>query len=246
MSPQKLLLLSLLVFLGCREQIVHNLSEPEANRLLTRLHQGQIEATKVTGPDGSWALEVDKNNTIAALTLLEQSRIFQRSSSKANDDQSFLASREDQHYRLERALGAEIETTLNALDQVLEARVHLKLPQSELIFNQPTAASSEGSASVLVIAPASTTLTEDQIRGLVAGASGVARDKIAVILSLVVQPAQKSPVTEIPAVTVPSYSSGAAFGKSSAVLALGLGFLGMGLLSVTVFRRRKKIMRVSA
>ena len=62
-----LLCVMTLVLAGCREQVVHNLTEVDANRYVTRLHDADIKAEKGVQPDGMWSLEVDADQAVAAI-----------------------------------------------------------------------------------------------------------------------------------------------------------------------------------
>lgn len=172
----------LLMLAGCKEQIIHNLSEADVNRYLTRLHDDRIEGEKVKQADGRWALAVDKEDRVKAIKILEDSRLLRSVESVGNDKPSMISSREDQKFRHERALSREIENTLASVAGVLEARVHLNMAPTDPLFGTPVK-NGKSSASVLIVAEEQFALKETDLAGLVAGASGIDKDAISVLIN---------------------------------------------------------------
>ena len=176
------LLLVLLALSGCREQIIHHLSESEANRLITRLADVGIESEKVKQADGSWALAVDSASSVPALRAVSDARLLRNEDTAPLEKSSLMSSREDQRFRFERALARELEMTLNNIPAVLESRVHLNLPMVDPLFGQKLD-SSPGSASVLLVAT-SDTVSRTDVASIVAGASGIPFKDISIMLSV--------------------------------------------------------------
>jgi type III secretory pathway lipoprotein EscJ len=180
----------ILCFLSaCRETIVHDLAEFDANRLVTRLGSSAIEATKIKQPDGRWAIEVPKSETIRSLRLLDDRRLL-RAGSTLPERAGITASREEQRFLLERGLSRELESTLASIDGILEARVHLNLPPVDPLFGTPVKNGSS-SASVLLLAVPGIAITRESVIALVSGASGVDPNRISVLIS--------APIDESPA-----------------------------------------------
>ncbi len=181
-SLLRMLLCAALVLTGCKEQIIHNLSESEANRLLTRLDEAKIESEKVKQADGKWALAVEKGQVVVAIKFLSDARMLRAESVAISESGSVLSSREEQRFRYERALSKEIESTLSSIDGVLESRVHLNMaPLDPLLGN--VLPNSKGTASVLVVALQQFTLGKDEISALVSGASGIEIAGISVLIN---------------------------------------------------------------
>lgn len=176
-----LLILVVMLLSGCREQIVHNLSEIDANRLVTKLHDSSLNGDKEKQADGKWSISVPSDETIRALKLLNDSRILRSENQKAIEKSSVISSREDQRFHYERSLSQEIEATLSSVPGVLEARVHLNIPPVDPLFGRSLGQG--GTASVLLVTDSSLTTTKDEIAGLVAGASGIKSDAISVLFS---------------------------------------------------------------
>lgn len=174
--------LVLVLLCACEEQIVHNLAEHEANRLLTRLNDVQIDSEKVKQPDGKWAISVNKSESLKAIKYLNDARVVREFQTSQTEKPSMISSREDQRFRYERSLSKEIENTLASIAGVLEARVHLNLPQRDPLFGQRID-SAPGSASVLLIAVRASNVSAVEVAALVAGASGVEKERISVLVS---------------------------------------------------------------
>lgn len=170
---------------GCKEQILHDLTEAEANRIVSRLHGAELTAQKVLQSDGRWAISLPERQASAGLRYLEDHRVV---SSQRSDTFSFakgglIPSREEQRFRYERALAAAIEESLQAVKGVLEARVHLNLPQSESIFGE-RGEKVLGSSAVLLLVDDRFNTEERDIARLVAGAAGLQVEHISVLRSV--------------------------------------------------------------
>lgn len=179
---KSLLLLVLLSFVGCREQIVHNLSEVEANRLLTRLHDVAIEANKERQPDGKWLIETASSDSLRAIKYLDDSRVFRQEIGAEENNPSVLPNREEQRARAARRLAKEIEFSLRSINGVLESHVHLNLPPLDPLFGQKITGA-PSSASVVAVVDKSTGVQAADIAQLVSGATGVEIKSIAVLLT---------------------------------------------------------------
>lgn len=177
-----LILISLiLTTAACREKIVHNLSEREANRLLTRLDQIDIHSKRIKQPDGRWALAVTSSEVLRALKHLSDTKLL-REPVVFQENTTMLSSREERNFRFERALSREIEYTLESMSGVLQARVHLNLVTEDPFLGKNKTTAS-GSAAVLIITDKNLELTGEHISRLVAGASGVKTDQISVLVT---------------------------------------------------------------
>lgn len=174
--------LMILALSGCQDSIVHNLSEPEANRLLSKLHDSAIEAAKERQPDGKWMISVASDDAMPAIKLLDSSRLFRLDKADSPERLAFLLSKEEQRVHSERLMSAAIEKTISSIRGVLEAHVHLNLPPLDPLFGNRLG-SSAGSASVLIIANSETTLVKEDIKAIVAGAAGISPDAISVVIS---------------------------------------------------------------
>lgn len=166
---------------ACKEQIVHDLSEHEANRLITVLHEAGMEAHKEPQPDGQWSLAVATDHAIRAIQFIDQRRLIREERSQKKKS-SVISSREDQRFQYERSLSSEIEQTILSIDGVFEARVHLNLPPVDPLFGKRIS-KIPGSASVLIVATRDFSIENSELAALVSGASGIELDKVSVIVT---------------------------------------------------------------
>jgi len=236
---KNLLLMALLLgFSGCRDQIIHNLSENDANKIVTHLDQANISAEKVKQADGTWAISVSSSQSVEALKFLDDSRELHGINQALPEKPSLISSREDQRFRYERSISGELESTLGSLEGVLQARVHLNLPPVDPLFGQPLSKDIHGSASVLIIASERFSLAKEELADLVAGASGIEKDKISVLISSKANalkntshPAAGADFTpQVEASIIPSFGLNQ-YGKNSlAGLAISLLLCGIGAL----------------
>jgi len=181
---------------GCQEQLIHHLSEGEANRLITQLADVGIVSEKVKQADGSWAIAVDSADTVTALRAVSDSRLLRDLQEVPPDKGSLMSSREDQRFRYERALSRELQATLNNIPHVLESRVHLNLPMVDPLFGQKLD-SSPGSASVLLVVNEDSVSRQD-VAAVLAGASGIPFKDISIMVSVTKQRGVDVPRQEVP------------------------------------------------
>jgi len=181
---------------GCQEQLIHHLSEGEANRLITQLADVGIVSEKVKQADGSWAIAVDSADTVPALRAVSDSRLLRDSQEVPPEKGSLMSSREDQRFRYERALSRELEATLNNIPHVLESRVHLNLPMVDPLFGQKLD-NSPGSASVLLVVKEDSVSRQD-VAAVLAGASGIPFKDISIMVSVTKQRGVDVPRQEVP------------------------------------------------
>jgi type III secretion protein J len=167
--------------LGCREELMHNLSEHQANRLMSRLHESAIDSTKQIQPDGRWAVEVEKIDLPVAMRELQRLRLMRDPRISGSETSSMLPSKEQQRFTFERALSAEIEDTLLSIEGVLEARVHLNLPLTDPLFGTQIPGA-QGSGSVFIISERKLVLSSEDLALLVAGAAGITVEKVSVLI----------------------------------------------------------------
>jgi type III secretory pathway lipoprotein EscJ len=241
LSIARRLLLGLLfcaALAGCKEEILHGLSEWEANRVLTRLHFVQIQAEKVSEPDGRWAIAVPSESMIAAMQQLEATRVLRARANAEDSAPSFLSSRELNRFHHERLLSREIEQSVLSMPGILDVRVHINLPESDALVLK-TRKAEDGAASALLIAAPDAVIQEAQIANLVSGASGISAQAVHVVVQRdhdAGRLAFQGPVQAAP--SAPAFALGASF--NLAYLGLGGLLVSLGAAAVLFGRRRSK------
>lgn len=183
---------------ACQEQIVHNLQEGEANKLLTRLNSVSIEGEKIRQSDGRWAIGVGSTDVLPALDFLTAARAFNSAAIPADNALSIIATQDERQFQLERTSGRELEQTLLSLNGVLEARVHLRLPQSDPLYAR-SGSTVEGSAAVMIIAGEQFSIPSEQITSLVSSAYGLSKERVVVLVDRAAGMERKPRVANPPA-----------------------------------------------
>lgn len=164
---------------GCEQAIVHDLTEGQAIRVKLILAHYGISAEESQSASG-WSISVANRDAMPALEYLESSRVIpEQPAEKKETASAFLRSREERAYFLERELAANLEQTLRRLPGVLEARVHLFVVSDDRFFAEPQPAAQ--SASVLLIEDPAAKIDPAQVRTIIAGASGVKENAVAVL-----------------------------------------------------------------
>ncbi len=187
-GPGSLLLYLQLFFIcclvsGCREQILHDLSEVEANKVISRLSASGARADKVLQSDGRWAIAVSADEVLSALSFLDSHRVLasRDTDPKQKPQGGLVPSREEQWFRYERSVAKAIEESLATMRGVLEARVHLHLPESDPLFG--VRRDDRGSGSVLIVIDTVFSAKDEELAALVAGAAGISASNVRVLRS---------------------------------------------------------------
>jgi type III secretory pathway lipoprotein EscJ len=165
---------------ACKQEVLHDLSEVEANSLVARLHTVSIEARKEKQANGSWTLLVNDAEVQKTLLFLSKARLLETSVIDIPDSQNGLFSQDSRgSFRHQKWVSEEIRQTLRSLPGVLDARVHLYLPKQDSLFG--SAKKGHGSGSVLLIVEPESSLVNEEVAHLVAGAAGLQHSEVAVL-----------------------------------------------------------------
>ena len=231
-------LLVIVSIAGCQEQILHDLSEKEANKVVRHLSESGIDVEKVSQPDGRWAIAVERREVTRALGFLDSQRILSVRESKTGSSSkgSLIPSREEQRFRYERSISATLEESLAAMPGVLEARVHLNLPEEDPLFGSRQ--SIKGSGSVLLVVDERFVSLDGEVSSLVGGAAGIPAEAVRVLKSKAVAPAREEPAST-PAVHVPTPRT-QPFEVPWKELAMALSISGLGWCAYRWVKRCKR------
>lgn len=175
---------------GCKEEILHDLSEMRANQVLLILERAQISAEKIrSGKD--WVVRVPDGQAMEALSLIDESRLMVRDLER-NKDQSrgLMQSREDRAQANERELAWDLENTLERMPGVREAKVHLSIESDSPLAKVKTRPPS--SASVLLVVAKEDAAVVEKAKQLIAGAAGLPATQVSVVLTKIEEVAKRS------------------------------------------------------
>ena len=172
------------LFAGCDTQTtLHaNLDERQANLVMAALLDNGIPCTKVPGDEGAWTVTVAENRFAQAVNLLEKQGLPRRDYQGLGEvfkKSGMISSPSEERIRFMDALAQDLSRTIASIDGVVDARVHIVLPENDpfarntLPSSAAVAVRSRWDADVSEYVPA--------IKGLVKNAiEGLAYDKIMV------------------------------------------------------------------
>lgn len=187
-----------LLLAGCGEQELYGgLSERQANEMVAVLRQQGIEADKSGKEAGSFSVTAPKDSFTRAIALLGAHgypRDGFESLGQVFKKEGFVSSPLEERARLNYALSQEIANTLNSIDGVVVARVHLAVPDKDPLADKPPPAS----ASVFIKHRPQVDMSGrlGQIKALVVNSiEGLPYDNVTVALF----PAEPAPVRPVAA-----------------------------------------------
>jgi type III secretion protein J len=158
---------------ACSTPIRHGLDEPAANEITTALERAGIGAEKLpdeaAGPN-TFVVRVAQGDAVQALDLLHTlglPRGRRAGFAEVYGQPSLIPTATEERARYVEALAGEIERTLETVDGVAEARVHLVLEETDPLDSKPRVAAQ---ASVLLkTRPGLPQIKDGEVQKLVAG-----------------------------------------------------------------------------
>ena len=213
MRHSLLVLVALLFLAGCKTDLYSNITEREANQMMAALMQNGIVASKTPVRDGLFTLQVDSSDIASALTVLDRNGLPQRnrqSIGQVFQRSGMISSPFEERVRYVFALGEEVAQTIQQIDGILEARVHIVMPEEPALGQQAR----PSSAAVFIRQQAGYDLEflTPQIRRLVSSSiEGVEYEAVTVVLveaqpAAIAAAATSDYQTPIPGISVRSSS----------------------------------------
>jgi type III secretion protein J len=170
---------------ACAVPIAADLDDSEANRVYVVLDRANVAAGKEPDPaaEGKWRIDVARDDVPRALALLREEELPRRRPTGVLDavgKGSLVPSEAAERAQIALGIAGDLERTLEDIDGVLSAHVHLSMPASPA--RDLTAA--HGSAGVLIEHRGSTPpVSVESVQRLVAGAvGGVLPTDVSVVL----------------------------------------------------------------
>jgi type III secretion protein J len=131
---------SLLVFLlltGCKTELYSNLVENDANTMLAILLNNKIDAEKtVDKKAGTYFLYVDNSHIPQAVALLKENGYPKEKIASIGEmfkKDGLISSPLEERARFIFALSQSVQETISQIDGILVARVHVVLPENNLL-----------------------------------------------------------------------------------------------------------------
>jgi type III secretion protein J len=188
--PAVFLLVGLVVGLvcGCSVPIAGSLEDSEANRVVVALERARVSASKELDPtaEGKWRVEVERDDVPQALAVLRDEELPRAPPPGLLDalgKGALVPSEAAEHAQLIAGIAGELERSLQGVDGVLSARVHLSVPSVNPSPLREIVAP-HGSASVLLAHRGPTPpLSAESVQRLVAGGVvGLLPSDVAVVM----------------------------------------------------------------
>lgn len=145
-----------LVLFGCTMPLQHGLTEEQANEVILLFSKENITASKMKHAEGrevTWTIEINKADAPKAIELLRKHNIPPRKEKGLADVYSqtgMIPTSTEEKAKFLMALSGEISQTLKRIYGVIEARVHIVMPE-EKILKTPGEKQAEPTASILLI-----------------------------------------------------------------------------------------------
>ena len=140
---------ALLLVSGCREDLYSGLSEADANELTAVLLERNIAAHKEAAGKNGFTVTVPEEDFVNAITIAKDHALPRNQFASLGSifsGQSMISSQVEERSRLSYAISQELSATLERIDGVLDARVHVVLSE----FDQMSGQTIKPSASVFV------------------------------------------------------------------------------------------------
>lgn len=228
---------------ACSTEIIHDLEEGEANQILSSLTRHGIQGEKIRTAQGSrasYTITVARPDAVNAWQVLRQQNLPRpkpKGLGEVFGKSSLIPTATQERALMHHALAGELSRTLQSVEGVLEARVHVVMPSKDPLApaDEPKAVPK---ASVLLRVGATSPLSEEETQRLVAGAvKDLAPEAVSVLVvsgqdrGTEMQPVTAGAMARLGPFTVARGSRGALL----ATLIIGLVLvmlLGLGLLLV--------------
>jgi type III secretion protein J len=186
-----------LVGIGCSTAIQHGIDEAAANEVMTSLERAGIAAHKSRDESGRYSVSVASADVLGAMELLHSlglPRGPHGGFDEAYKSPSWIPAPTEERARYVAALGGEIARSLEAIDGVALARVHLVLPEPDPSALEANARIPGRAAVLLKLRPGrAAPIAEADVRKLVAGSvPGLEVDAVSVVTTSAAVPPSRA------------------------------------------------------
>ncbi|MBI2571519.1 MAG: hypothetical protein HYV63_31300 [Candidatus Schekmanbacteria bacterium] len=157
---------------GCKKTIQEGLTEEEANLILVKLKENNVLGEKIAAGEEGFAIQVPKDDIASALRIMEDSNLPRKPYLGIADvfpAGDLIPTETTEKLRALMALQGELANTIMRIEGVIDARVHVALPEADPLAD-PDKPASKPKASVLVKIREGTSVKVDQIQKIVANA----------------------------------------------------------------------------
>lgn len=175
-----------LLLMACSQQNLYsNLSETQANDMVAVLLDAGIDASKTPADKEQWQVSVSQNQFARAVEVLKSNGFPRKDFDSLGSifkKEGFASSPLEERARLNYGMSQELSNSIRNIDGVIEARVHLTMPEPDPLSKEAKPAS----ASVFVKYRPGFDLRSEtgSIKSLVTNAvEGLTYDRVSVIMT---------------------------------------------------------------
>jgi type III secretion protein J len=174
--------------LGCSTPIQHGLDETSANEILTSLERAGISASKSRDEEGAFAVVVAKVDALRSMELMRSlglPRGPRAGFGEIYKQPSLVPTLTEERARYAEALSGEIARTLETVEGVVNARVHLVLPELDpLAMDGKPRVAAQAAVLLKTRAGRPAPIEERDVQKLVAGSvPGLELSAVAVVVT---------------------------------------------------------------
>ena len=180
--------LPLLLLASCSTEIIHDVEENEANEILAALQQQGVSGEKLRNAQGSkasYTVKVSHSDAVQTWQVLRQENLprpKRKGLGEIFGNPGLVPTATQERAMIHHALAGELSKTLQSVEGVLEAHVHLVLPSRDPLAPPDVPRSAPRASVLLRIIPPSP-LEKEQVQKLVAGSvDGLDPQAVSVII----------------------------------------------------------------
>jgi type III secretion protein J len=183
---------------GCSVDIIHDVNESEANSVLAALHARGIAAQKTRSAEGrepSYVISVPRSDAMTAWQVLRTENLPRPRQEGLGDvfgEPGLVPTATQERALMHHALSGELSRTLQAVEGVIEARVHVVLPERDPLAPADAPAPSP-KAAVLLRAHPQPALDRKQVQELVAGSVRDLKPEAVAVVVVTAKPPRPAP-----------------------------------------------------
>lgn len=127
---------AMLLVAGCEEEttLYSGLEERQANGVMAALLENDISCHKLPGEEGTWNVMIGESKFAKAMDILEQRGLPRRQYmgvSETFKKTGMVSSPTEERIRFMDALAQDLSRTISQIEGVVDARVHVVLPQND-------------------------------------------------------------------------------------------------------------------
>ena len=178
MNKFAVILCGALALAGCDQQatLFSGLEESQANAVIAALIDSGVEATKMPGDEGTWNVSISQSDFAKAANLCESRGLPRRKFNGVGDvfkKTGMVSSPSEERIRFMDAIAQDLARTISMIDGVVDARVHVVLPENDpfakntLPSSAAVAIRSRWDADLEDLVPQVKSLVMNSIEGLV-------------------------------------------------------------------------------